>query len=93
MTEVPIIWKSAHGSAEQINGLVSIRQGPPSCKSECFATCIYSSRCINREIFLDYDKIIDVYASKYPRRMLLILIKVKNKLLKRLMLEKHIKLT
>ena len=28
--------------------------------------------CIHREIFLDYDKIIDVYTSKYPRRMLLI---------------------
>ena len=28
--------------------------------------------CIHRDIFLRYDKIIDVYASKYPRRMLLI---------------------
>ena len=28
--------------------------------------------CIHRDIFLDYDKIIDVYTSKYPRRMLLI---------------------
>ena len=27
--------------------------------------------CIHRDIFLDYDKIIDVYASKYPRSMLL----------------------
>ena len=27
---------------------------------------------IYRYIFLDYDKIIDIYASKYPRRMLLI---------------------
>ena len=27
---------------------------------------------IHRDIFLDYDKIIDIYASKYPRRMLLI---------------------
>ena len=26
--------------------------------------------CIHRDIFLDYDKIIDIYASKYPRRML-----------------------
>ena len=25
---------------------------------------------INRDIFLDYDKIIDIYASKYPKRML-----------------------
>ena len=23
--------------------------------------------CIHRDIFLDYDKIIDIYASKYPR--------------------------
>ena len=28
--------------------------------------------CIYRDIFLDYDKIIGIYASKYPRRMLLI---------------------
>ena len=27
---------------------------------------------ICQDIFLDYDKIIDIYASKYPRRMLLI---------------------
>ena len=27
---------------------------------------------IHRDIFLDYDKMIDIYASKYPRRMLLI---------------------
>ena len=27
---------------------------------------------IRRDIFLDYDKIIDIYGSKYPRRMLLI---------------------
>ena len=27
---------------------------------------------IHRNIFLDYDKIIDIYVSKYPRRMLLI---------------------
>ena len=27
---------------------------------------------IHRDIFLDFDKIIDMYASKYPRRMLLI---------------------
>ena len=25
----------------------------------------------HRDIFFDYDKIIDIYASKYPRRMLL----------------------
>ena len=28
---------------------------------------------IHRDNFLDYDKIIDKYASKYPRRRLLIL--------------------
>ena len=28
--------------------------------------------CIHRNIFLDYGKIINIYASKYPRRMLLI---------------------
>ena len=28
--------------------------------------------CIHRVIFLDYEKIIDIYASKLPRRMLLI---------------------
>ena len=27
--------------------------------------------CIYLDIFLDYDKIIDIYASKYQRRMLL----------------------
>ena len=31
-----------------------------------------SLACIHRYIFLDYDKIIYIYASKYPRRMLLI---------------------
>ena len=28
--------------------------------------------CTHGDIFLDYDKIIDIYASKYPRRMLLV---------------------
>ena len=28
--------------------------------------------CIHRGIFLDYDKVIDIYASKYRRRMLLV---------------------
>ena len=28
--------------------------------------------CIHRNILLDYDKIINIYASKYPRSMLLI---------------------
>ena len=28
--------------------------------------------CIHQDIFLDYDKLIDIHASKYPRKMLLI---------------------
>ena len=28
--------------------------------------------CIHQDIFLDYDKMTDIFASKYPRRMLLI---------------------
>ena len=28
--------------------------------------------CIHRDIFFDYDEIIDMYTSKYPRKMLLI---------------------
>ena len=28
--------------------------------------------CIHRDIFLNYDKIIDIYAFKYPRSTLLI---------------------
>ena len=44
--------------------------------------------CIHRGIFLDYDKIIDICASKYPRRMLLI-----NPLsVEKFILEKHTKL-
>ena len=31
-----------------------------------------SFACIHQDIFLDYDKIIEIYAFKYPRRMLLI---------------------
>ena len=31
-----------------------------------------SLACVHRDILLDYDKIIDIYASKYPRMMLLI---------------------
>ena len=49
--------------------------------------------CIHRDIFFDYDKIIDIYASKYPRRMLLVNPLSKKKLLKRLTLEKRIKPT
>ena len=32
----------------------------------------FSLLYIHRDIFLDYDKIIGIFASKYPRRMLLI---------------------
>ena len=48
--------------------------------------------CIHRDIFLGYDKIIDISASKYPRRMLLTNPLSETKLLKRLTLEKHITL-
>ena len=42
--------------------------------------CMMGEKCLNtllfvyihRDIFLDYDKIINIYASNYPRRMLLI---------------------
>ena len=33
----------------------------------------FSLAYIHRDIFHDYDKIISIYASKYPRRMLLII--------------------
>ena len=33
---------------------------------------VFSLACIHLKIFLDYDKIIDIYASKYQRRMVLI---------------------
>ena len=49
--------------------------------------------CIYWDIFLDYDKIIDIYGSKYQSIMLLINPLSKTKLLKRLTLEKHIRLT
>ena len=49
--------------------------------------------CIHPHIFLDYDKIIDISASKYPRMMLSINpLKVKTKLLNRLTLKEHINL-
>ena len=48
--------------------------------------------CIHRDTFFDYDKIIDIYEVKYPRKMLLINPLVKTKLLKRFTLEKQIKL-
>ena len=34
--------------------------------------------CILQDIFLDYDKIIDIYASQYPRRILLMNFLIKN---------------
>ena len=48
--------------------------------------------CIHRDIFLDYGKIIYIYASRYPNRMLLINPLSETKRLKRLTQEKHIKL-
>ena len=32
---------------------------------------VFSLVCIPQDILLDYAKIIDIYASKYPRRILL----------------------
>ena len=49
--------------------------------------------CIHRDIFLDCDKIIDIYASKYPRRMLLINPLSKNQTVETFNAGKHIKLT
>ena len=40
--------------------------------------------CIHRDILIDYNKIIDIYASKYLGRMFLINPLVKTKLLKKL---------
>ena len=37
---------------------------------ECLNTLSFV--CIHRDIFLDYDKTIEIYAFKYPKRMLLI---------------------
>ena len=34
----------------------------------------FSLVCIHRDIFLDYDKIIDIYTSKYQRRVLLLIL-------------------
>ena len=33
---------------------------------------VFSFVCIHRDIFLDYDEIIEIYVSKCPRRILLI---------------------
>ena len=45
----------------------------------CFLSMMYAERLnalllvyIHRDIFLDYDKIIDMYTLKYPRKILLI---------------------
>ena len=47
MTEVVIIQKQVQWFAEQINGLISIRQQRPSWKTYCFATCMYWLRYIS----------------------------------------------
>ena len=49
--------------------------------------------CIHWDIFLDYDEIIDIYASKYQKSILLINPLSKTKLLKGLTLKKHVKFT
>ena len=61
MIEVPIIQKPAHLFAEQIGRYFGYER--------VNALLLV---CIHRAIFLDYDKAIHIYASKYPRRMLLI---------------------
>ena len=37
---------------------------------ECFNALL--PVCIHRDIFLDYDKIINIYVSKYPKKILLL---------------------
>ena len=61
MTQVPIIYKPVHLFAEQIDRAFRYERVNA-------LLLVY----IHQDIFLDYDKIIDIYASKYPRRMLLI---------------------
>ena len=59
MTEVPIIWKPVHCFLYDRDF-----------RHESVNALLLV--CIHRDIFLDYDKKIDIYASKYSRRMLLI---------------------
>ena len=47
---------------------------------------------IHRDIFLDYDKIIDIFASRYPRRMPLINLLNENYTVETLNARKYIKL-
>ena len=49
--------------------------------------------CVHRDIFLDYDKIFDIYASKCPRRVLLINSLSENYTVEMFNTRKHIKLT
>ena len=64
MTEASMIQISIHWFAEQINGPASIWQGSERANALLLL-------CIHWDMFLHYDKIIDICASKYPRRMLL----------------------
>ena len=61
MMEAPIMQKLVHEFAEQIDRDFRYE------RANAFLLV-----CFHWDIFLDHDKIIDIYASKYPRRMLLI---------------------
>ena len=63
-----LLQKPVHWFAEKINGLVSIRR--KNLRHERVNALLLAS--IHWNIFLDYNKIIDIYASKYQRRMLII---------------------
>ena len=58
MTQVPIISKPVYWFAEQINGQVFIRQD--ICHKRVNALLLL---CIHLDIFLDYDNLINIYAS------------------------------
>ena len=61
MTQVPIIQKPVHLFVDQIDR---------DFRYERVNALLLV--CIHPDIFLNYDKIIDIYPSKYPRRMFLI---------------------
>ena len=67
MTEVLIIQKPVNWFAEQIN--VDWFLYDRNFRERVNALLL---ACIHWDILLDYDKIIDIYASKYQRGMLLI---------------------
>ena len=68
MTEVIIIQKPVHWFAEQI--IMDWFLYDKNLRHERVNALLLA--CIHGDIFLDYGKIIDIYASKYPGRMFLI---------------------